>query len=320
VPWRLGPRAASLALLGAGALIAAATGLRDSGTSTTSSASSAIVSDAATASIDRTLTLDDAGCARVDGTVWHPLSGVEYTGRLRVTLPAALGGALLLYVGDAVPPDLEASTMSGSVVPLHVERIVLGPGVLVPLDFWIEDGSPLLAPRHLSRVQIDASGTAPRIVRLSLGRRAPRVLARLAGYPTEERVQICADPLAPGELYFGAGWFGEERDAVEGRVRWMREHGAVMLSAGSGQGAEIRARLAPAVPPGESDSPELVLRVNDVWSVGPVPLRNGFQDFTWSVPDEAWVVGTNELFFTVSRTRSAPSRTLGLALASLHVR
>jgi hypothetical protein len=48
-------------------------------------------------------------------------------------------------------------------------------------------------------------------------------------------------------------------------------------------------------------------------------MRAGFADYEWSVPDAAWVAGTNELFFTVSRVERRGTRALGLALASLHV-
>ena len=315
MPWRPSPQAATFALLGVGALIAAATQLREPHASVLSLAPSV----EPVGSIDRTLTLDDAGCAGVGSSVWHPLSGIEYTGRLQMALPAQLGGAIIFYVGDSVPLDLEASTMDGEPVPINHERLVLGPGVPVPTDFWIEDGSPPLAPPHISRLQIDAAGGERRVVSLSLGRRAPRVLTRLVGYPPDRRVQVCAQPLPAGERYFGAGWFGQERDIEQGPVRWMREHGAVMVSTIDGGKVDVLARLAPGAGDGESDPPELTLRVNDVWSAPPVRLDGGFHDYVWSVPDDAWVAGTNELFFSVSRTRREGSRRLGVALASLHV-
>jgi hypothetical protein len=317
VPWRLGPQAASIALLGVGALIAAATELRVSGPSRQPSALAA--SDAPFGSINRTLTLDDDGCAGVTSAVWHPLSGIEYTGRLRVTLPAHLGGAIVLYVGDTIPLDIEASTVNGAPVALHHERLLLGAGVMVPPDFWIEDGSPTEAPQHLSRLQIDA-GQERRVVIVSLGRRAARVLTRLAGYPPSVRLPVCAQALAAGEQYFGAGWFGEERDLGAGPVRWMRDHGAVMVARHERGNAHVRARLAPGVMPDDGERPELTLRVNEVWSAPPVALAGGFHYYEWSVPNAAWAAGTNELFFSVSRTRWAGSRQLGLALASLDVR
>lgn len=318
VRWRQGSHAASLALLGVGALIAAATEFRVPRPSRQLPAPVA-TSDLSRSSINRILTLDDEGCAGVTSTVWHPLSGIEYTGRLRITLPAQPGGAIVLYVGDAVPLDIEASTVTGAPVPLHHERLLLGPGVMVPPDFWLEDGSPTLAPQHLSRLQIDAAGDERRVVSVSLGRRAARVLTQLIGYPPSVRVPVCAQALAAGEQYFGAGWFGAERDAVEGPVRWMRAHGAVMVAVERSI-AQVGVRLAPAVLRDGIERPELILRVNDVWSAPPVALASGFHDYVWAVPDTAWVAGTNELFFSVSRTRTAGSRQLGLALASLHVR
>jgi hypothetical protein len=59
--------------------------------------------------------------------------------------------------------------------------------------------------------------------------------------------------------------------------------------------------------------------VNDVLDLTPVTLTPGFRDYEWLVPDAAWVSGTNELLFSVTRTKTDGSRVRGLALASLHV-
>ena len=263
---------------------------------------------------------DAAGCAGVSTRVWHPLSGLDYTGRLRITLPAQAGGAMLLFVGDAIPLDVEASTEADDPVPLHQERLTAGPGVLVPPDFWLDDGSPEHAPRQITRLQIDAPDLRPQVVTLALGRRAPRVLARLVGYAPTIRVPVCADPLAANEIYYATGWFGQEQHPVAGTVRWMREHGALLLASADGRGVRLRVRAAPAVDPRGMDSTELSVRVNDVWEPAPVPLGAGFHDYQWSVPDHAWVTGTNEVLLRVSRTRANGTRRVGLALASLDVR
>jgi hypothetical protein len=317
VPWRQRPRAASVILLSAGALIAAAAGLR--GPATESSPLGAGTGVVDPSIINHTLTRDDAGCAGVRGTVWHPLSGVDYTGRLRVTLPAQLGGALVIFVGDAIRLDLEAQSATKAPVPMLHERMIAGPGVSLPPDFWLEDGSPLFAPRQISRIQIDALGTHDREVIVSLGRRAPRVLARLVGYPPTGRVQVCADAIAPGELYFATGWSGDETHEGQ-NVRWMRDHGVVLLSSPHGREVTVRTRLAPAVVVFGGQATELRLRINDVVDLAPIRLEHGFREYEWAVPDHAWVAGANELFFSVSQTRTSGTRRLGLALASLHVR
>jgi hypothetical protein len=154
---------------------------------------------------------------------------------------------------------------------------------------------------------------------LSLGRRAPRVIARLAGYPPDVQAPVCAHPVGAAEIYFATGWYGEET-GPQGRIRWMREHGAVLLSSTTGQATQVRLRAAPAVPPGDENETFLRLRVNDVFDASPVAMRAGFADYDWNVPDSAWVAGTNELFFSVSRTLARDTRTLGMALASVTAR
>jgi hypothetical protein len=302
MPWRRPPRAALLFLLGAGALTAAAAALRPD-------------PDIPRASINSTLTRDAEGCAGVTSVVWHPLSGLDYTGRLRIRLPAQFGGAMVLFVGDAAPLDFEASTERGEPVAINHERLVVGPGVGVPPDFWIEDGSPLSAPPFVSRLTIDAAGESDRSISLGLGRRAPRVLARLIGYPATARAPVCAEAIARDEIYFGTGWYGQEHTSDHGAVRWMREHGAVLVTSPHGRGTTLRFRAAPA----ELEGTELIVRVNDVHDLATIPLHAGFRDYALVVPDAAWAAGTNELFFTVSRTRKVGTRVRGLALASLHV-
>jgi hypothetical protein len=82
----------------------------------------------------------------------------------------------------------------------------------------------------------------------------------------------------------------------------------------------VRVRIAPAVASRGLEPTELALKVNDVWEAATIRLEPGFREYDWNVPDSAWVPGTNELLFSVSRTQRRGSRTLGLALASLDVR
>jgi hypothetical protein len=291
-------------LLSAGALTAAAAGLRSTS------------DPSVKPTIDDTLTRDEAGCAGISSLVWHPLSGLDYTGRLRIRLPGQFGGALAIYAGSSVPLDLEASSEQGDPVPINHERLILGPGVFVPPDFWLDDGSPLAAPRHVSHLLLDASGEATRTVVLSLGRRAPRVLARAIGYPPAVRVPICAEPMAAEEIYFATGWYGQEHDPEIGPVRWMQQHGAVLVTSADGRAARVRVRLAPAA---ESEAPQLSVRVNETYDLKPFALRPGFQEYELHIPDEAWVEGSNELFLSVSHVRTVNTRVRGIAVASLHV-
>jgi hypothetical protein len=154
---------------------------------------------------------------------------------------------------------------------------------------------------------------------LALGRRAPRVLARLIGYPPDVRAPVCAEPLAAGEIYFGTGWYGQEQDQVSGAaLRRMREHGAVLVATAGERDVIIRARLAPAAGTATAET-RLRLRVNDVLDLETRVMYDGFADYEWTVPDATWLSGTNELFFSVSHTEAAGTRTIGMTLASLHV-
>lgn len=270
-------------------------------------------------SIDDTLALDAAGCAGVRATVWHPLSGLEYTGRLRITLPAHAGGALVLFVGDDMRLALEAEEPDGAPVPLRQEHLAAGPGVRIPPDFWLDDQTPWSAPHQITRVAIEALAGEDLSFTLGLGSRAPRVLARLAGYPAETRVPVCAAPVRAGEPYYATGWYGREPGAG-GTVRWMRDYAAVLVASADGRAARVALRAAPAVAADANAATLLRLQVNDVFEAAAVPMRTGMADYTWDVPDEAWVAGTNELLFSVSRTTARGGRTLGAAVASITAR
>lgn len=318
MPWRLGPRAAiAIGLTSALALTVVLERLRVPDVPAPPTPPIVTAAVPSTASIDATLTRDLEGCAGVRSIVWHPLSGVEYTGRLRITLPARFGGAIVLFIGDSIPLDVEAET--GDRVPLAIarERLRTGPGVDLPPDFWLEDHVPSNAPREVTRVSVDARGESELSFVLLLGRRAPRVIARLIGYPPEDKAQVCADPVREREPYFATGWYGEE-STPDGPIRWMRHHGAVLVAASHGGAARVRIRAAPAVTGQADEETTLTLRVNDVFELPAVAMRAGFSDYDWVVPDAAWVSGTNELLFRVSRAERRGSRTLGLALVSLH--
>jgi hypothetical protein len=253
----------------------------------------------------------------VRSSEWHPLSGLEYTGRLDVWLPAAHGGAIVFYIGDAVWLDIEAVLPGG--VPLLITRerrdSVLAPDV--PPDYWLDDGIPWRAPPRITRVRVEAAADRERAFTLALGRRAPRVVARLSGYPPHVRALVCARPIVPGEVYFATGWYGRERDEIGQPLRWMREHGAVIVSAGRDGPVRVRVRARPAA--GVREPVLLTMTVNEVFAAPALEMRAGFADYVWEVPDRAWVPGANELLFEVSRTIVSGHRTLGMALASVAV-
>jgi hypothetical protein len=183
----------------------------------------------------------------------------------------------------------------------------------------LDANTPWSAPHEIIRVTIDALAHRDLSFSLALGRRAPRVIVRLVGYPPEARIPVCAEQVREHQIYFSSGWYGEE-PAEQGNVRWMRDYGAVLLASRTGAGIHVRFRAAPAVTTNDGDGTTLRLRVNDVFDASTIVMRAGFADYDWDIPDSAWVAGTNELFFSVSRTLARGTRTLGLALASVTAR
>src|SRR5687767_8778825 len=101
--WRLGPRTA----FALGLLCASMAGMRFLRPADVTSAGlkpspviqaglkpTPYIEAATTSGIDGTLRADLAGCAGARSTVWNPLAGVDYTGRIRIDLPARSGGAI----------------------------------------------------------------------------------------------------------------------------------------------------------------------------------------------------------------------------------
>jgi hypothetical protein len=259
------------------------------------------------------------GCARVAAAMWHPLSGVEYTGRLRIDLPAHPGGSIVLYVGDEIPLEVDVESIEGRPVAFRHQRITSGPGVHLPPDFWLEDNGPVHAPREVSRIEIEARPERALALRVWLGRRAPRVLARLMAYPPAARAIACAIPTVAGDTYFASGWYGEEEWNGH-RVRWMGAYGAVLLGSSHGDATRVTIAAEPAVVPDDQTDIMLSMRVNGVFDAATVQMRPGLHTYQWDIPAPAWVEGTNELFFRVSQTRSQGRRVLGVALATLTAR
>jgi len=318
---RLSPRAAvTIGLLCASTLIAAAGLVRAVRVPSAGPPAPEVLpapAPTSAGSIDATLSRDMSGCGGARSTVWNPLSGVEYTGRIRLDLPARSGGAVVLFIGDAMPLELDAETTTGDPVLMHRERLRRGPGVHVPPDFWLDDENPWSAPGHIVRATIDALPERALSIVVSLGRRAPRVLVRLIGYPPDVRVPVCAVPVREDETYFASGWYGEQAGGTT-KERWMRDIGAVMVSSARDGAVTIRARARPATTTAD-DPTRLTLRVNDVLELPAVSMTHGPADYEWHVPDVAWVPGTNELLFSVSRTTTSGTRTIGMSLQELRL-
>lgn len=265
-------------------------------------------------------------CATVKTDAWSPLPGVEYTGRLGVTLPGFSGGEMAIVIGDEFPLVVDVETIVGLDIPVRKTRLLLGPGgIAPPPDYWLEEGSPLSAPPEVQRLTLLASAGSERQVSLSLGRRAPRVLARLFGYAAGARASVCAAApdgapafRSPGAFaiqpqsseYFGIGWLPVEDLPDIGRIRFMRQYGAMLIpSAGRGPvHVALEGRLGVIL---GAEEPALELTVNSVATLEARPMHNGTALYQWDIPERVWVDGVNELLF---RAAGAP---LGLQRLTL---
>ena len=274
-------------------------------------------------------------CVLVRSDRWNLLPGIELTGRLRVDLPPGSGASMSLIVGDSLPLDLEVQSGAGP-MPLSVTRVS---PAMAPPDYWLEFGNPMLAPPEIVSATLEAFPDRPRTVTLNLGRRAPRVIARIAGYPVDARARICAAhssartafsggnqiTITPNrQEYFAAGWYGvEQAPGTTGAVRWMHEFGTLLIPSSRDGNVRVRVQATPAVTLEDAEGPTVTLKVNNVFESAPVAMSPGMALYEWVVPAASWVVGTNEILFRVSRTRrpgddqSGDQRTLGLALQRL---
>jgi hypothetical protein len=274
-------------------------------------------------------------CAEIRDDRWSPLPGVDYTGRLGVRLPPGPDGTIVLVIGDAVPLEIEAEDVDGMPVPIHTEVLRAGPASTIPVDFWLGEGNPWSAPGAVLRLSIEARPARDRLLSLRLGRRAPRVLARLRDYGAAARAHVCAAPLGIDDAfaratelvvlpdmpeYFGTGWYGPELGPPGlGTVRWMKGQGAVLVPSRVRGKVEIRLFGAAA----SEAATTLTLTVNDVLTTAPVPLTAKASSYRWTVLPPTWLAGTNELLFGVSRTTRASAhdtRDRGFALQRLELR
>ena len=273
-------------------------------------------------------------CAQVREDRWSPLPGVEYTGRLGVQLPADLDGQIVFVIGDEVPLDVEVQGLDGMPIPLLTEVLRPGPASGAPADFWLDDGNPWSAPGAVVRLTIEAQPARDRLLGLRLGRRAPRVLARLQDYESAARAEVCAASLGVDEAfgqandlvvlpdtpeYFGTGWYGTEMSPRGlGAVRWMKAQGVILVPSARRGAVHVSISGAPAATIGEPAT--LTLTVNGVFAPPAVTLAPEGSNYRWTVPTPVWLAGTNELLFAISRTARTSEhgqRDLGFALQRL---
>jgi hypothetical protein len=252
-------------------------------------------------------------CATVRTDRWSQLPGVEYTGRLGIELPGRLGGEIQLVIGDALALPLRASTPDGRPVPLRMDALMSGPGAAAPpADYWIDGSVPEDAEAWMRRVHLPADPLRPSLVSLELGRRAPRVLARLNGYEEWVRGRVCAAPLGvvrlqmPGatplpladESLFGVGWYGQE-GAGRDTFRWADADAVLLVRSAVRAAVEVVLQAAPAAITG-ADAATVSLRVNGT-DLGTRTMNEGTADHSWRVPAGVWLAGTNELWWHASR-------------------
>jgi hypothetical protein len=276
-------------------------------------------------------------CATVLADRWSPLPGLEYTGRLGADVPPG-SQALTLLVGDTLPVRVRASTPDGQAIPLVAEALSGGPGTgQAPPDYWLEEGDPLQVPQRVTRYTLPADPLRPRLLSIDLGRRAPRVLARMTGAGTASAGRVCAAPLAGDPWFtsgtepqvdlplddlrmFGTGWFGVAGTGPSAGARLAGPTATVLVPLAStadtavtlvaAPAAEGLARIALAV----NGAPQDTVSMDDAWG-----------DYTWRVPARTWLPGTNELVFTVTPA-AAPSglaggevRSVGMAVQALRL-
>lgn len=250
-------------------------------------------------------------CAPIRASAWSALPGLEYTGRLGIVLPRSSEGSMVLVIGDTLPLDVDVT--SGDGAPVTVRRTAITSIASAPPDYWIEGRSPLDAPGAIQELTLVASAERDRLLGVGLGRRAPRVLARMRNYPDSERGTICAAPIGVDQVltdpdmpftlfpdvarHFGTGWGDVLLERDVGPVRWMGRDGALLVRLG--RRGSVRVTLRAYRPAGRGDG-EVALRINDTFDVEAVPLRGGIQSYEWTVPEAAWVLGTNEILVHVT--------------------
>jgi hypothetical protein len=256
-------------------------------------------------------------CVVIRSDRWSLLPGLEYTGRLGVEIPGGPGGAMTLVVGDEDRPPLVVTDARGNVQKVRIEQLLAAPSVdAPPPDYWFDGGDPARAPSQVFRVVLPARPAAPTLLDLALGRRAPRVLARLTGFDESARGRVCAAPLEAPELWLDpaaprevivplsaatmltAGWYGVEGEAPGDAYRWTDRVAVALIASARRVPVRIVLDAEPATTNDELLTLGLV--VNSVEQPAHA-MRDGPQRYEWQIPASVWLAGTNELAFSVSR-------------------
>lgn len=281
-------------------------------------------------------------CAIVRSDRWSQLPGLEYTGRLGVEIPASIGGSLILIVGDDARPRLAATDVRGSERPVTIDPLLTAPSVdAPPPDYWFDGGDPARAPGQVFRVTMAGRPGVAELLDVSLGRRAPRVIARLRNMDSSARGRVCAAPLATQELWsdprtpaeavvpltrpstWTTGWYGLEGGPDGALYRWTDGVAVTLVASARRTPVRIALDAEPAAEQG-SDPPLLTLRVNGVEQPAR-PMPAGPSRYEWAVSPRTWLAGTNELLLRVSRVRrpadrgGRDTRVLGMKVTRLSI-
>jgi hypothetical protein len=271
-------------------------------------------------------------CATLQTTSWSPLPGLEYSGHFGVEIPPAVGAEVVFIMGASGPISPRAATADGVPLPLTIDALQSGPGGdRPPPDFWLEFGHPGAALLNVVRVRVPSSLGPARLVSLIPGRRAPRMLGRLVGYPGDARARICAAPLPVEDVFsggereaevdleqadlLGVGWYGIDRSAAH-PFRWTGAEAVALVP--SARVGPILVRVE-AMPPDQADPLDVALAVNGE-PLGARRMSRGFRVYEWQVPSALWLAATNELRLSASATArrvdrgASGTRELGLAV------
>jgi hypothetical protein len=183
-------------------------------------------------------------------------------------------------------------------------------------------------------VHVPANPLSRSRLSLELGRRAPRVIARLAGFEPESRGRICAAPLGPlrlaevgeaaialsDESAFGTGWYGREGSG-DATFRWAQPEAVVLVRSAVRDAVTVALDAEAAAPTGDGGT-TLSLLVNGV-EIGSRTMSGGSARYTWTAPAGVWLAGTNELWWRTSRAvrpadaGGADTRSLALRVTAI---
>lgn len=275
-------------------------------------------------------------CTTIGSERWSVLPGLEYTGRIGIEIPASAAGRVVMVIGDALPLQLLATSADRRALPFIIQTLSTAPASALPPEFLLEGDSSLAHFRYIVRAELAAPASGTALVNVQLGRRAPRVIARLSGHNTDARGRICAAPQETDAFWeagameavvvplraaslFGRGWYGAEGAAQV--YRWTDGNGAVLVPSARAGAVRVSVEGAPAADLGGS-GPDVSLEVNGI-PQGTHSMAAGVGTYSWTVSAGEWIRGTNELLLSVSHTvrpadqGSHDMRTLGLRVSRI---